>query len=135
MLGPVTAPRVVWLVLAVGAALWAVFAGPEPVYQISACEKVQMNGACEEDIASRYGLGFVLVAAVPVAMCALPAIRGFRWTSWVVAGTLTVGSLVAVVAGIGTIFGVYAYYLPIGVAAILVASFQSWHERRNSAVN
>lgn len=130
-----TAPRVVWLVLAVGAALWAVFVGSEPVYQISACDKVQMNATCGEEIAARYGLDFVLVAAVPVAMCALPAVRGFRWASWVVAGTLTVGSLVAVVTGIGTVFGVYAYYLPIGVVAILVASFQSWYERRNSAVN
>ena len=30
--GLVTAPRIVWLVLAVGAALWAVFVGSEPVY-------------------------------------------------------------------------------------------------------
>ena len=132
--GLVTAPRIVWLVLAVGAALWAVFVGSEPVYEISACEKIQMNLACGEPIASRYGLRFVLVAAVPVAMCALPAIRGFRWASWVVAVSLIVGALIAVVAGIGTILGAYAYYLPIGLAATAASGFQSWYDRRNAAV-
>ena len=117
-----------------GAAFWAVFVGSESVYEISACDKMPTYSACEDANASRYGLGFVLVAVVPVAMCALPAVREFRRTSWVVAGSLVVGSLCAI-AGIGTILGVYTHYLPIGLAATVAAGFQWWYDRTNASVD
>ncbi|MFI6996334.1 hypothetical protein [Nocardia sp. NPDC050175] len=119
--------RVAWLLLAGATVVWGVFVASEPLHQISSCEVVQVDAECGASIAARYGAGLVLLLAVPVALCALPALRVTRGLSWVVAGVLVIGSLLALPAA-DTVFAALVYYLPVGMIAVLVAGFQAWYD-------
>ncbi|MGW0246511.1 hypothetical protein ACWDYH_07700 [Nocardia goodfellowii] len=123
------APRVAWLLLASATSLWSVLIAAEPVYQISSCEAVQMDSACGQTIFTRYGAALALLLAIPVVLCALPAVTALRGSSWLVAVVLIVGPSSAVPTT-DSMFGAAAYFLPVGIAALAVAAFQRWHERR-----
>ncbi|MFI9402030.1 hypothetical protein [Nocardia sp. NPDC052316] len=126
--------RVVWLLLAGVTAAWGVFVASEPLHQISSCEVVQMDTVCGESIFARYGVGLALLLAVPVVLCVLPAVRATHSLSWVVAGVLVIGALVALPAT-DTVFAAFTYYLPVGVVAVLGAGFQAWYDRRGGPVS
>ncbi|MFE9578462.1 hypothetical protein ACFYO1_18875 [Nocardia sp. NPDC006044] len=91
---------------------------------------MRMDTVCGSSIFARHGVGLVLLLAVPVLLCALPALRVTHGLSWVVAGVLMIGALTASAAA-DTVFAAFAYYLPIGVVAMLVGGFQAWHDGRN----
>ncbi|MEV6558097.1 hypothetical protein AB0M22_20445 [Nocardia sp. NPDC051756] len=118
--------RATWLLLAGATVAWGIFVGSEPLHQISSCEVVQMDAACGESIAARYGVWLVLLLAVPVVLCVLPALRVTRGLSWAVAGVLVIGSLLALPAA-DSMFAALAYYLPVGVIALVLAGFQAWY--------
>lgn len=122
--------RVVWLLLAGATAVWGVFVASEPLNQISSCEVVQLDATCGDSIIARYGVGLVLLLAVPVVLCVLPALRVTHGLSWLVAGVLVIGSLLALPAT-DTVFAALVYYLPVGAIAVVVAGFQIWFDRRS----
>lgn len=123
-------PRMGWLVLAAATAVWGgVFVAAEPLYQISSCEVVNMDAACGRTVFAHYGAGLGGLLAVPVVLCATPAIPALRGCSWLVAAMILLVSLLALPAT-DSMFGVLVYYLPVGVAALVVAGFQGWYERR-----
>ncbi|BCK54316.1 hypothetical protein [Nocardia wallacei] len=126
-------PRVVWLVVAVAAALWGVFVATEPLYQISSCEAVNMDAVCGNSIFARYGAGLVALSAVPVVLCAVPAAPALRRYSWLAAATILLISAAALTAN-DSVFGALAYYLPVGVLALAVAWLQRWYERRRNSL-
>ncbi|MFI6217096.1 hypothetical protein ACIBCD_34285 [Nocardia brasiliensis] len=125
--------RAVWLVLAGATAAWGVFVASEPLYQISSCEVVQMDAACGNPMFTHYGARLMLLLAVPVVLCAVPALQAARGLSWLIAGVLVLGSLIALPAT-DSVFAAWGYYLPVGAVAVLVARFSSWYERRGVAV-
>lgn len=89
-----------------------------------------MDTVCGGSIFARHGVGLVLLLAVPVALCVLPALRVTHGLSWLVTGVLVIGALLALLAA-DTVFAAFAYCLPIGIVAMLVAGFQAWYERRS----
>lgn len=126
-------PRVVWLVLAGATAVWGgAFVAAEPLYQISSCEVVNMDAACGESVLTHYGIELVVLLAVPVLLCVVPAIPAFRRCSWLVALVVLLVSFLALPAT-DSVFGVLIYFLPVGVVALVVAGFQRWYERRQGA--
>ncbi|WP_433663340.1 hypothetical protein ACQPW1_15130 [Nocardia sp. CA-128927] len=126
--------RVAWLLLAGATAGWGAFVASEPLHQISSCEVVQMDTACGDSIFARYGVGLVLLLAVPVVLCALPALRATHGLPWLVAGVLVIGALLALPAT-DTVFAALVYYLPVGVVATLVAGFQAWYDARSGSTD
>lgn len=122
--------RVAWLLLASAAVAWSGFVAFEPYYQISWCDVENIDATCRQTIFSRYGGWLLLLFAVPVCLCALPAVRRLESSSWLVASALVIGSLMALPTS-DTPFASLAYFLPIGIVAMVVASFQSWYGRRH----
>lgn len=121
-------PRVVWSALAGAAAVWGgVFVAAEPLYQVSSCEVVNMDTVCGRSVLTYYGAELVVLSAVPVLLCAVPAIPGLSRCSWLVAAVITVASLLALLAT-DSVFGVLVYYVPVGVLALVAAGFQRWYE-------
>ncbi|WP_156161778.1 hypothetical protein [Nocardia vulneris] len=125
--------RAAWLVLAGATAAWGVFVASEPLYQISSCEVVQMDAACGDPMFAHYGMRLVLLLAVPVMLCAVPALQVARGLSWSIAGVLVLGSLIALPAT-DSVLAAWGYYLPVGAVAVVVTRFSSWYERRGVAV-
>ncbi|MET8800736.1 hypothetical protein ABZV91_30680 [Nocardia sp. NPDC004568] len=120
----------VWLILAGATAVWGgVFVAAEPLYQISSCEVVNMDAACGESVLTHYGAELVVLLAVPVLLCVVPAIPGFRRCSWMAALVVLLISLLASPAT-DSVFAVLIYYLPVGALALTAAAFQRWYERR-----
>ncbi|UFS97617.1 hypothetical protein [Nocardia huaxiensis] len=117
-------PRMVWLVLAVGTAVWgAAFVAAEPMYQVSSCEIVHVDAACSGSVLAYYGAGLGVLLAVPVGLCLVPALPGLSRCSWLVAGAILLLSVLALPMT-GSMFGVLSYYLPVGVAALVAAGLQ-----------
>lgn len=107
--------------LAGAAAAWGVFVASEPLYQISSCEVVGFDPACGDPMFAHYGARLVLLLAVPVVLCAVPGLRATRGSSWLIAGILVLGSLIAL-AATDSVFAAWGYYLPVGALAVVVAA-------------
>lgn len=91
-----------------------------------------MDAACSDSILARYGVRLVLLLAIPAVLCVLPVLRADHGLSWVVAGVLVIGSLLALPAT-DTVFAALVYYLPVGLVAVVVTGFQVWYNRRREA--
>ncbi|WP_148310845.1 hypothetical protein [Nocardia brasiliensis] len=124
--------RAAWLVLAGATAAWGVFVASEPLYQISSCEVIGLDPACGDPMVAHYGARLVLLLAVPVVLCAVPALRAGRGLSWLIAGILLIGPLIALPTT-DSVFAAWGYYLPVGAVGVVVAWFSNWYERRKHA--
>ncbi|WP_433574985.1 hypothetical protein [Nocardia brasiliensis] len=125
--------RAAWVLLAGATAAWSVFVASEPLYQVSSCEVVGMDAACGDPMFAHYGARLVLLLSVPVVLCAVPALQATRRLSWLIAGLLLLGSLIALPAT-DSVFAAWGYYLPVGAVAAVVARLSSRYERRRVAV-
>lgn len=126
--------RLEWILLAVLTAAFGAIVASEPMLEITSCEVglfptqgVNNSAECLTPIAGHYGYSIILILALPVLLCLLPAVITRRWFAWLVAMTLLVGSVRSLFTST-PVFVLLGYYLPVALVAVLLAAS---HRRLN----
>ncbi len=98
--------RIAWLLLAAFACAMSVIVASEPMLQFTSCEIESGGPECEESILTHYGRAFLIVLAIPVLLCLVPAVVPVRGVAWAIAVSLVLGFLAVFTP----------FYLPVAVA-------------------
>jgi len=134
--------RVGWIVLAAVTVFLGIDAATSSMLQLTDCEigvysqQVPNLEACHASIWSYFGGTVVPVVAVPVAVCLIPVLIPRQNVSWLAVAALFVLSVVGFFAGFmssePTWVGLYGFFWPLVLLAILVAAVASLVTPRRS---
>lgn len=126
-----TCLRSAWAALAVLAVALGASVAAWPMYQISSCEiglytqEIPSAQACSASVWDFFGASLIAVLAVPVVICALPAIFLRPTVGWAATGALMFTTVVGLFAVIGATTPSLLSLLgsfPVTFLAVLLAS-------------
>lgn len=134
--------RIGWFTLAALSGLLAIFAASTSMAEITDCELglfptsgIANWEQCRTSIAASYGNSIFVILALPMLVCLIPAVKPDRRTAWFAAIVLIIGSFGSwfVPTTHSTYppqFVVYVYFVPVALAAVLLAAFHKMGSNR-----
>ncbi|WP_072803630.1 hypothetical protein [Rhodococcoides yunnanense] len=129
-----TVIRVAWLVLALATGVLGSFVAAWPLYQITDCElglSLPVS-ECSKPIGEHFGSAAMVVLAVPVVLCLLPAARPVPVVAWSVAGLMFASSVVSLWTAFTSSSPTLLSLLgnpPCAVLALVLAALGSAYQR------